>query len=103
MKLRFESDGFPIKRKKRYLYAAGCVCISSINFLSISFNADLVLSNKLVVYDLENQGIGWVEYNCKYFEPFHYFHLLFGFMIGSLLFFLKAIFDPLELCMIEYR
>ncbi|KAJ9703299.1 hypothetical protein PVL29_004908 [Vitis rotundifolia] len=26
---------------------------------------DLVLSNKLVVYDLENQGIGWVEYNCS--------------------------------------
>ncbi|CAL5392117.1 unnamed protein product [Camellia sinensis] len=26
---------------------------------------DLVLSNKLVVYDLENQAIGWTEYNCS--------------------------------------
>ncbi|XWS22248.1 hypothetical protein CRYUN_Cryun29cG0018200 [Craigia yunnanensis] len=26
---------------------------------------DLVLSNKLVLYDLENQGIGWTEYNCS--------------------------------------
>jgi hypothetical protein len=26
---------------------------------------DLVLSNKLVLYDLENQAIGWADYNCK--------------------------------------
>uniref|UniRef100_A0A0D9W3I4 Peptidase A1 domain-containing protein n=1 Tax=Leersia perrieri TaxID=77586 RepID=A0A0D9W3I4_9ORYZ len=26
---------------------------------------DLVLSNKLVIYDLENQAIGWTEYNCS--------------------------------------
>ncbi|XP_017975337.1 PREDICTED: aspartic proteinase-like protein 2 isoform X2 [Theobroma cacao] len=26
---------------------------------------DLVLSNKLVLYDLENQSIGWTEYNCS--------------------------------------
>ncbi|KAK9082770.1 hypothetical protein Scep_029241 [Stephania cephalantha] len=26
---------------------------------------DLVLSNKLVVYDLVNQGIGWTRYNCS--------------------------------------
>ncbi|KAL5767230.1 hypothetical protein ACOSQ2_014013 [Xanthoceras sorbifolium] len=26
---------------------------------------DLVLSNKLVVYDMENQTIGWTEYNCS--------------------------------------
>ncbi|KAF5948215.1 hypothetical protein HYC85_014172 [Camellia sinensis] len=26
---------------------------------------DMVLSNKLVVYDLENQTIGWSEYNCS--------------------------------------
>jgi hypothetical protein len=30
------------------------------------FFPDLVLSNKLVVYDLENQVIGWTEYNCKF-------------------------------------
>jgi len=28
--------------------------------------ADLVLSNKLVVYDLENMTIGWTDYNCTY-------------------------------------
>ncbi|KAK4797109.1 hypothetical protein SAY86_029435 [Trapa natans] len=26
---------------------------------------DLVLSDKLVLYDLENQAIGWTEYNCS--------------------------------------
>ncbi|KAJ7008671.1 hypothetical protein NC653_007359 [Populus alba x Populus x berolinensis] len=26
---------------------------------------DLVLSNKLVLYDLENQIVGWTEYNCE--------------------------------------
>ncbi|XVF41477.1 hypothetical protein PTKIN_Ptkin01aG0282800 [Pterospermum kingtungense] len=26
---------------------------------------DLVLSNKLVVYDIENQTIGWTDYNCS--------------------------------------
>ncbi|XWS57264.1 hypothetical protein CRYUN_Cryun09bG0159400 [Craigia yunnanensis] len=26
---------------------------------------DLVLSNKLVIYDIENQTIGWTEYNCS--------------------------------------
>lgn len=26
---------------------------------------DLVLSNRLVVYDIENQTIGWTEYNCS--------------------------------------
>ncbi|CAL5206836.1 unnamed protein product [Lathyrus oleraceus] len=26
---------------------------------------DLVLSNKLVLYDLENMAIGWVDYNCS--------------------------------------
>jgi len=26
---------------------------------------DLVLSNKLVIYDLENQVIGWTDYNCS--------------------------------------
>ncbi|XP_062084130.1 aspartic proteinase 36-like [Humulus lupulus] len=26
---------------------------------------DMVLSNKLVLYDLENQAIGWTEYNCS--------------------------------------
>lgn len=28
--------------------------------------ADIVLFDKLVLYDLENQSIGWIEYNCEY-------------------------------------
>ncbi|KAI6684357.1 hypothetical protein NL676_030270 [Syzygium grande] len=32
---------------------------------NITLLGDLVLSNKLVLYDLENQTIGWVDYNCS--------------------------------------
>ncbi|KAL2470165.1 Eukaryotic aspartyl protease family protein [Abeliophyllum distichum] len=32
---------------------------------NITLLGDLVLSNKLVLYDLENQTIGWTEYNCS--------------------------------------
>jgi hypothetical protein len=32
---------------------------------SVFFFLDLVLSNKLVIYDLENRVIGWTDYNCK--------------------------------------
>lgn len=35
-------------------------------FLFLFFNADIVLSDKLVLYDLENQTIGWTQYNCEY-------------------------------------
>lgn len=35
-------------------------------FNSVSSYVDLVLSNKLVVYDLDNEVIGWVDHNCKY-------------------------------------
>ena len=43
------------------------MCISpQIGFSSY---VDLVLSNKLVVYDLDNEVIGWVDHNCKYLEP----------------------------------
>lgn len=34
--------------------------------------ADLVLSNKLVLYDLEKQAMGWTEYNCEYCFCFHF-------------------------------
>ncbi|XP_074287122.1 aspartic proteinase 36 [Silene latifolia] len=33
--------------------------------MNLTLLGDLVLSNKLVVYDLENQEIGWTEYNCS--------------------------------------
>ncbi|XP_027119384.1 aspartic proteinase 36 isoform X2 [Coffea arabica] len=32
---------------------------------NITLLGDLVLSNKLVLYDLENQTIGWTTYNCS--------------------------------------
>lgn len=32
---------------------------------NVTLFGDLVLSNKLVLYDLENQTIGWTEYNCS--------------------------------------
>ncbi|XP_019261833.1 PREDICTED: aspartic proteinase-like protein 2 isoform X2 [Nicotiana attenuata] len=32
---------------------------------NLTLFGDLVLSNKLVLYDLENQAIGWTEYNCS--------------------------------------
>ncbi|KAK3204515.1 hypothetical protein Dsin_018561 [Dipteronia sinensis] len=32
---------------------------------NVTLLGDLVLSNKLVLYDLENQAIGWTEYNCS--------------------------------------
>ncbi|XP_010678211.1 aspartic proteinase 36 isoform X1 [Beta vulgaris subsp. vulgaris] len=32
---------------------------------NLTLLGDLVLSNKLVVYDLENMVIGWTEYNCS--------------------------------------
>lgn len=40
-------------------------CTHAFSLFSV-VNADLVLSNKLVVYDLETQVIGWTEYNCEY-------------------------------------
>lgn len=49
-------------------FSDSCTVFESILVApSISFIpfADLVLSNKLVLYDLENQLIGWTEYNCK--------------------------------------
>jgi len=31
--------------------------------------ADLVLKDKIFVYDLANQRIGWVNYDCKFYYP----------------------------------
>lgn len=39
----------------------------------------MVLSSKLVLYDLENQTIGWTEYNCEY----AIFVVTFVFLVGS--------------------
>ncbi|PSS23998.1 Aspartic proteinase-like protein [Actinidia chinensis var. chinensis] len=39
--------------------------LQSGDMRNITLLGDLVLSNKLVLYDLENQAIGWTEYNCS--------------------------------------
>lgn len=39
--------------------------IQSRDTMNMTLLGDLVLSNKLVLYDLENQVIGWAEYNCS--------------------------------------
>jgi hypothetical protein len=39
--------------------------VGSSNRKDMILLGDLVLSNKLVLYDLENQAIGWTEYNCS--------------------------------------
>ncbi|XP_071713048.1 aspartic proteinase 36-like [Rutidosis leptorrhynchoides] len=39
--------------------------MDSISTMDTILLGDLVLSNKLVLYDLENQTIGWTEYNCS--------------------------------------
>ncbi|KAF3457006.1 hypothetical protein FNV43_RR01663 [Rhamnella rubrinervis] len=39
--------------------------IQSRDRKNLTLLGDLVLSNKLVLYDLENQTIGWTEYNCS--------------------------------------
>lgn len=37
-------------------------------FFHLFLISDLVLQNRLVLYDLENQTIGWTEYNCELFS-----------------------------------
>lgn len=37
-------------------------------FFHLFLILDLVLQNRLVLYDLENQTIGWTEYNCELFS-----------------------------------
>ncbi|KAI4369782.1 hypothetical protein MLD38_018187 [Melastoma candidum] len=39
--------------------------VGSAERQNVTLLGDLVLSNKLVVYDLVNQVIGWTEYNCS--------------------------------------
>ncbi|XP_052206574.1 aspartic proteinase 36 [Diospyros lotus] len=56
-----------------YLFAfEGLWCIGwqnsgtqSRDWKNLTLLGDLVLSSKLILYDLENQAIGWTEYNCS--------------------------------------
>ena len=40
--------------------------VSYFSSLFVSFHADLVLKDKIVVYDLAGQRIGWANYDCKF-------------------------------------
>lgn len=35
-----------------------------------SFGADLVLKDKIFVYDVAGQRIGWTDYDCKFHQHF---------------------------------
>ncbi|TMW91081.1 hypothetical protein EJD97_014814 [Solanum chilense] len=60
-------------RPHEYLFPdEDLVCIGWQNSANLSRDnwnltvfGDLVLSNRLILYDLENQAIGWTEYNCS--------------------------------------
>ncbi|TYI16635.1 hypothetical protein ES332_A08G268300v1 [Gossypium tomentosum] len=65
---------------------------------------DLVLSNKLVIYDIENQTIGWTEYNCtssvkvkngntEYSVGYHVVSSASSFTIGGILAFLFILYS----------
>ncbi|MBA0555046.1 hypothetical protein Golob_014109 [Gossypium lobatum] len=65
---------------------------------------DLVLSNKLVIYDIENQTIGWAEYNCtssvkvkngntEYSVGYHVVSSASSFTIGGILAFLFILYS----------
>lgn len=53
----------PLYARNLYIYQSSPWPFSL--FLSIFF-ADLVLKDKVVVYDLANQRIGWTNYDCKF-------------------------------------
>jgi hypothetical protein len=69
-----------------------CYWLNNFNFfLYIASNdtiffPDLALSNKLVVYDLERQVIGWTDYDCEFltFESSQFFQVnacVYGFLV----------------------
>jgi hypothetical protein len=64
------------------------------------FAADLVLSNKLVFYDLENQVIGWTEYNCECRLKFLYFIVHLNYFFSNLLTY-EAIKQVYLLCFLQ--
>uniref|UniRef100_A0ACD5XDA1 Uncharacterized protein n=1 Tax=Avena sativa TaxID=4498 RepID=A0ACD5XDA1_AVESA len=39
--------------------------LSNIQGLSVTILGDIVLHDKLIVYDLENKQLGWTDYNCS--------------------------------------
>lgn len=46
--------------------ASDLLGILSLSMLLFSSFADLVLKDKIVVYDLAHQRIGWANYDCKF-------------------------------------
>jgi hypothetical protein len=78
---------FEFEIKIVYKYDCILICWSSPPYAAESpiflFAADLVLSNKLVFYDLENQVIGWTEYNCECRLIFLYFIVHFNYFFSN--------------------
>jgi len=72
----WQAGGLTTDERSEVILLGGKVQNSNKIFLSISLTledshfaylfVDLVLSNKLVVYDLDNEVIGWADHNCKY-------------------------------------
>ncbi|KAL1535251.1 aspartic proteinase 36-like [Salvia divinorum] len=59
-------DGFPIVTLHFQNSLSMMVCPHEYLFSLLGLVlADLVLANKLVLYDLEKHAIGWTEYNCS--------------------------------------
>jgi hypothetical protein len=65
MTLRFVIFFFVFKQDNLYCVGFQNGGLQSKDGKGMVLLGDLVLSNKLVVYDLENQVIGWTEYNCS--------------------------------------
>lgn len=62
-------NGLPhnLLQKRKFENMLGlCAYFISYQLLQFFAIADLVLSNKLVLYDLVEQAIGWTDYNCEY-------------------------------------
>ncbi|MCL7050807.1 hypothetical protein MKW94_006163, partial [Papaver nudicaule] len=58
-------DGFPLVKFHFEDSLTLTDLVWCMNMCFFHFDIDLALSDKLVVYDLENQVIGWTEYNCS--------------------------------------
>uniref|UniRef100_A0A0D3FU86 Peptidase A1 domain-containing protein n=1 Tax=Oryza barthii TaxID=65489 RepID=A0A0D3FU86_9ORYZ len=50
---------------KQYCFGFQDAAKQDDGFKDMFLLGDMVISNKLVVYDMEKKVIGWTEYNCK--------------------------------------
>ena len=71
----FQSGGLQTKDGKDMVLLGGMRCfqlvlsiafVQLLHLMFVNLLSDIAFSNKLVLYDLENQVIGWTDYNCKF-------------------------------------